>query len=128
MPMQGEHAHRVWNLIYSQSCFSGIADPDVCAERKVFYRLISGMIWVAALCRLCLHAAPVTWVMQLPWSSHLLDLAYFAKASLEAVVQSMAERAELGVGHVCTHRERTQKARCLHWSISRTSAWMPNTD
>lgn len=40
--MQGEHAHRVWDLIYSQSCFSGIAQPDVCTERKVFYRLISG--------------------------------------------------------------------------------------
>ena len=57
MPPQGEHAHRVWNLIYSQSCFSGIADPDVCAERKVFYRLISGVLQAAALCRLPLHAA-----------------------------------------------------------------------
>jgi len=40
--MQGEHAHRVWNLIYSQSCFTDIAQADVCTERKVFYRLISG--------------------------------------------------------------------------------------
>ncbi len=40
--MQGEHAHRVWNLIYSQSCFTDITQPDVCTERKVFYRLISG--------------------------------------------------------------------------------------
>ena len=42
MHMQGEHAHRVWNLIYSQSCFTGVMQPDVCTERKVFYRLISG--------------------------------------------------------------------------------------
>lgn len=40
--MQGEHAHRVWNLIYSQSCFTDVMQPDVCTERKVFYRLISG--------------------------------------------------------------------------------------
>ncbi|KAK9916428.1 hypothetical protein WJX75_002458 [Coccomyxa subellipsoidea] len=40
---KGEHAHRIWNLIYSQSCFSNINDPDTCAERRVFYRLISGM-------------------------------------------------------------------------------------
>eukprot|EP00884_Botryococcus_braunii_P002582 jgi/Botrbrau1/12324/Bobra.0205s0022.1 len=40
---KGEHAHRIWNMIYSQSCFSNMTDKDVCAERKVFYRLISGV-------------------------------------------------------------------------------------
>lgn len=40
--MQGEHAHRIWNLIYGQSCFSNITDPDTCTERRIFYRLISG--------------------------------------------------------------------------------------
>ena len=40
--IQGEQAHRVWNLIYSQSCFMDVMQPDVCTERKVFYRLISG--------------------------------------------------------------------------------------
>ena len=75
MPTQGEHAHRVWNLIYSQSCFSGIADPDVCAERKVFYRLISGALQAAALCRHFMPAALVSWSMSLPWRSLILHLA-----------------------------------------------------
>ena len=39
---QGEHAHRVWGMIYSQSCFSNITSPDTCTERRIFYRLISG--------------------------------------------------------------------------------------
>ena len=88
--MQGEHAHRVWNLIYSQSCFSGIADPDVCAERKVFYRLISGTFQAAALCRL--HAAVVSWVMQLPWRSPLQDAAQLADLLPDGIVQSPWQR------------------------------------
>lgn len=32
----------MWNLIYSQSCFSNITAHDACTERKIFYRLISG--------------------------------------------------------------------------------------
>lgn len=36
---KGEHAHRIWSAIYSQSCFSNIN----CTEKRVFYRLISGM-------------------------------------------------------------------------------------
>ncbi|PNW70516.1 hypothetical protein CHLRE_17g723150v5 [Chlamydomonas reinhardtii] len=67
----GEHAHRIWRAIYSQSCFhssssdSGSSSedssssssgsggppalspaslpPDWCPEKRVFYRLISGM-------------------------------------------------------------------------------------
>ncbi|GLC54259.1 hypothetical protein PLESTB_000840700 [Pleodorina starrii] len=57
----GEHAHRIWNAIYSQSCFqqqqqppspsspssSALAPPpsleQLCPEKRVFYRLISGM-------------------------------------------------------------------------------------
>lgn len=69
----GEHAHRIWNAIYSQSCFEGVdpaafasspatflspsdsvvdaasanasaADSGSCPhEKRVFYRLISGM-------------------------------------------------------------------------------------
>lgn len=35
---KGEHAHRIWNSIYSQSCFESIN----CAEKRVFWRLISG--------------------------------------------------------------------------------------
>lgn len=50
--MQGEHAHRIWNLIYSQSCFSNINDPDTCAERRVFYRLISGVTCFSYISRL----------------------------------------------------------------------------
>lgn len=45
---KGEHAHRIWSAIYSQSCFEGITSPDLlpnstCPEARVFYRLISGM-------------------------------------------------------------------------------------
>ena len=40
--MQGETATRIWEAIYSQSCFTNISDPDTCTERRVFYRLISG--------------------------------------------------------------------------------------
>ncbi|GLI59262.1 hypothetical protein VaNZ11_001109 [Volvox africanus] len=58
----GDHAHRIWNAIYSQSCFqrqtpavtssssfsSPVAagdgdDEELCPEKRVFYRLISGM-------------------------------------------------------------------------------------
>jgi hypothetical protein len=30
-------------MIYSQGCFKDIDDKDVCPEKRVFYRLISGM-------------------------------------------------------------------------------------
>ena len=40
--VQGETATRIWEAIYSQSCFTNISDPDTCTERRVFYRLISG--------------------------------------------------------------------------------------
>ncbi|KAK9810482.1 hypothetical protein WJX72_011392 [[Myrmecia] bisecta] len=40
---KGEHAHRIWELIYSQSCFQDINAPDTCAEKRIFYRLISGV-------------------------------------------------------------------------------------
>ena len=46
--MQGEHAHRIWNLIYSQSCFTNITDK--CTERRIFHRLISG---APAVCKPC---------------------------------------------------------------------------
>ncbi|KAG2437820.1 hypothetical protein HXX76_005440 [Chlamydomonas incerta] len=66
----GEHAHRIWSAIYSQSCFHSSSSssssedsedsssgssggppalspaslpPDWCPEKRVFYRLISGM-------------------------------------------------------------------------------------
>ena len=40
---KGEHAQRVWMAIYEQECFKGIHNEDVPTERRVFYRLISGM-------------------------------------------------------------------------------------
>ena len=40
--MQGEHPHRIWDLIYSQSCFQDAMEQ--CTERRVFYRLISGQL------------------------------------------------------------------------------------
>lgn len=43
--LQGEHAHRVWNAIYSQQCFSDLNDTDTCQEQRIFYRLISGKPW-----------------------------------------------------------------------------------
>jgi ERO1-like protein alpha len=47
---KGEHAHRIWAAIYGQSCFSSPGGPTLlkkelerCTEKRVFYRLISGM-------------------------------------------------------------------------------------
>ena len=40
----GDHAHRVWNAIYSQPCFAEVANGTCGArpEVRMFYRLISG--------------------------------------------------------------------------------------
>ena len=43
--VQGEHPHRVWNQIYSHSCFQGMSNASECTEQRVFYKLISGIIW-----------------------------------------------------------------------------------
>jgi ERO1-like protein alpha len=47
---KGEHAHRIWAAIYGQSCFASPGGPTLlkaelerCTEKRVFYRLISGM-------------------------------------------------------------------------------------
>ena len=46
---KGEHANRVWTAIYQQPCFEDVANgttpsgEQVPAERRVFYKLISGM-------------------------------------------------------------------------------------
>lgn len=40
---KGEHAQRVWKAIYEQKCFEGIHEDNVPDERRVFYKLISGM-------------------------------------------------------------------------------------
>lgn len=40
--MQGEHPHRIWKLIYSQSCFTDVDSLASCPEKRIFYRLISG--------------------------------------------------------------------------------------
>jgi ERO1-like protein beta len=46
----GESAAKVWNNIYSENCFevtkgmgTFLPNPDLCTEKKVFYRLISGL-------------------------------------------------------------------------------------
>ena len=41
--LQGEHPHRIWRLIYSQSCFADVDSLASCPEKRIFYRLISGM-------------------------------------------------------------------------------------
>lgn len=42
--MQGEHAHRIWNAIYSQNCFKDVHSDSGCNEESlVFYRIISGV-------------------------------------------------------------------------------------
>ncbi len=40
---KGQHAQRVWMAIYEQKCFDGIQEENVPAEKRVFYKLISGM-------------------------------------------------------------------------------------
>eukprot|EP01023_Acetabularia_acetabulum_P056602 TRINITY_DN6573_c0_g1_i1.p1 TRINITY_DN6573_c0_g1~~TRINITY_DN6573_c0_g1_i1.p1 ORF type:complete len:371 (+),score=59.80 TRINITY_DN6573_c0_g1_i1:87-1199(+) len=41
---KGDHAHRIWSSIYSQSCFDDLKEgKDVCVEKRIFYRIISGM-------------------------------------------------------------------------------------
>lgn len=44
--MQGQAAHRIWDAIYTQSCFTNRQD-ETCTERRIFYRLISGAILLA---------------------------------------------------------------------------------
>lgn len=39
---QGESACRIWEAIYAQNCFEN-GEKDACTERRVFYRLISGL-------------------------------------------------------------------------------------
>lgn len=39
---KGEAAARIWEAIYTQSCFTNRVD-DNCTERRIFYRLVSGM-------------------------------------------------------------------------------------
>eukprot|EP00892_Ulva_mutabilis_P007243 jgi/Ulvmu1/4891/UM020_0177.1 len=40
----GEHAHRIWNAIYSQNCFKDVHAHNGCNEESlVFYRIISGV-------------------------------------------------------------------------------------
>lgn len=39
---EGEHPHRVWSTIYASSCLSSGAE-DTCEERRILYRLISGV-------------------------------------------------------------------------------------
>lgn len=39
---KGESARRIWDAIYEQNCFEN-GEEETCAERRVFYRLISGL-------------------------------------------------------------------------------------
>ena len=44
----GDHPHRIWQAIYEENCFdhsttSSSVDDGQCLEKRVFYRLISGM-------------------------------------------------------------------------------------
>eukprot|EP00850_Spirogloea_muscicola_P021849 SM000265S09770 [mRNA] locus=s265:67573:70810:+ [translate_table: standard] len=39
---KGDSARRIWQAIYAENCFSGGLN-DTCTERRIFYRLISGL-------------------------------------------------------------------------------------
>jgi Endoplasmic Reticulum Oxidoreductin 1 (ERO1) len=41
--VQGEHAHRIWDAIYSQTCFRDVYSAVCDEESLVFYRIISGL-------------------------------------------------------------------------------------
>ncbi len=38
----GESAHRIWSSIYEENCFTR-EDSDTCTEKRIFYRLVSGL-------------------------------------------------------------------------------------
>ena len=40
---KGEHANRVWKAIYDQPCLQDATKPETPAEKRVFYKLISGL-------------------------------------------------------------------------------------
>jgi ERO1-like protein alpha len=58
---QGEAAARIWNAIYTQSCFANIHANDTCTERRIFYRLVSGeqmhATTLSSSSRGCIHGA-----------------------------------------------------------------------
>uniref|UniRef100_A0A7R9U445 Uncharacterized protein n=1 Tax=Pinguiococcus pyrenoidosus TaxID=172671 RepID=A0A7R9U445_9STRA len=40
---KGESARRIWYHIYAENCFEGASSPDSCLEKRVFFRIISGL-------------------------------------------------------------------------------------
>ena len=63
--LQGEHPHRIWDLIYSQSCFQDALEQ--CTERRVFYRLISGAAGRLHLCTVWAGHSRCCHALQKPW-------------------------------------------------------------
>jgi ERO1-like protein alpha len=51
--LKGEAAARIWDAIYTQSCFANIHANDTCTERRIFYRLVSGEQMHAAWLSFC---------------------------------------------------------------------------
>ena len=68
----GESAARVWAAIYNENCFelpssSPLSDSIVCTEKRVFYRLISGLHSSISIhiCNEWLNRTTSEWVMNL---------------------------------------------------------------
>ena len=99
---QGEHANRIWNLIYSQSCFTNITDS--CTERRIFHRLISGAPGSDSGCcagpmchQQCLHT-------QCGWLSYA-GAAALCKTSLLQEASSWLAARPLGCCSAQLHRQ-----------------------
>ena len=68
----GPSAHRVWKSIYEENCFGvshfdtlgalspGEEESNTCLEQRVYYKIISGVSHVHALCTLDSHLTSVT--------------------------------------------------------------------
>ena len=81
--VQGEHPHRIWDLIYSQSCF--LESLEQCTERRVFYRLISGQLRPATRLAAAQHQLRCTagpGLQQTPAQVHAQDSAWLVQACM----------------------------------------------
>ena len=86
----GASAHRIWRSIYHENCFS---DGDACLEKRVFYRLISGL--------------------QASISTHIAQEYYYKDRD------AWGTNTALLVDRVLSHKERTENLYFLYLFLLR---------